>query len=345
MKRPKPFQELRDFASGRDFVAIVLVNWNGWKDTIACCESIKRSKFKYWKVIIVDNASSDDSIEHLSNLGDRFTLIKSDRNLGFSGGCNLAARRARELGASHLFFLNNDATVEPDTLLSLVEYSLPLEEKAVLGSVVRYSPSGDLQFIGSSRSEIYGVPEWENKLESDLSQKSDLIESDFIIGAALFVPMKLWNVVGEFDDRFFLNYEEVDWCYRAMRASHKCYVVKSSVVHHKGNSSIGGSDSPMQTYFVQRNELLFSELYCNLLHRFRIYTRTIKTVLYTWRDILNLSGSRRELETLAFRARLLALRDYVFRRFGDCPRVVRQLAQDYRALESAGRGLTSSQEN
>ena len=120
-------------------VAVILINWNGWKDTIAAVESIEASDFKSWKVFIVDNASVDDSVSKLSDLGPNCILLESKDNLGFAGGCNLAAQVAKERGIPYLFFLNNDATVESETLTHLVVTSKTLNNDAILGAVVRRS--------------------------------------------------------------------------------------------------------------------------------------------------------------------------------------------------------------
>jgi GT2 family glycosyltransferase len=148
------------------------------------------SDLKSWKVFIVDNASVDDSVSKLSDLGPNCILLESKDNLGFAGGCNLAAQVAKEQGIPYLFFLNNDAKVESETLSNLVETCRTLNNDAILGAIVRYFPSGELQFLGSSRSSLYGTPDWYPGLESELCRRGDLIETDFVFGAAMFVPTK-----------------------------------------------------------------------------------------------------------------------------------------------------------
>jgi GT2 family glycosyltransferase len=187
-------------------VAVILINWNGGCLSAEAYRSLLKSEFQQWMLIIVDNASTDDSLIHLRGLGGpEVHIIESPSNLGFSGGCNLALAAAKKLGVEFVFFLNNDSTVTPSTLGTLVSASNSLRNSAVLGSVVRYSDSGSLQFFRAVSSSIFGVPEFDQPNEERLSAQKDLIESDFIFGAALFAPMSIVSSVGRFDERFFLT--------------------------------------------------------------------------------------------------------------------------------------------
>ena len=116
------------WASGRDLkakVAVLLINWNGWRLSAEAYRSLLKSDFRQWVLIIVDNASSDDSLVHLRGLGPEVHIIESRTNLGFSGGCNLALETAEKLGVEFVFFLNNDCTVTQSTLGALVSASIP----------------------------------------------------------------------------------------------------------------------------------------------------------------------------------------------------------------------------
>ena len=317
-------------------VAVILINWNGWKDTITAIKSIEACVFKSWKIFVVDNASSDDSVSRLRDLGPNCILLESKENLGFAGGCNLAARVAEEHGIPYLFFLNNDAKVEPETLSHLVRTSRTLNNDAVLGAVVRYFPSGEIQFLGSSRSSLYGTPDWYPGLETELCRHGDLIETDFVFGAAMFVPTSLWKTLGSFDEKYFLNFEETDWCYRASDSGHRCLIVKSAIVHHEANLSIGGFESPIQIYFMQRNRLLFCERHGTPRQIWRAYRNAFNHLIDRFSQARRATDTQRSIKNLQFLATLLAVKDYALRRFGDCPGIVRKLARDYRDLQAAG---------
>jgi GT2 family glycosyltransferase len=325
------------WASGRDLkakVAVLLINWNGWRLSAEAYRSLLKSDFRQWVLIIVDNASSDDSLVHLRGLGPEVHIIESRTNLGFSGGCNLALETAEKLGVEFVFFLNNDCTVTQSTLGALVSASDSLRNNAILGAVVRYSDDGALQFFRAVSSSTSGVPEFEQPKEERLFAQKDLIESDFIFGAALFAPMSIVRSVGRFDERFFLNYEETDWCYRAKKKGFSCFVVKDAETFHEGSASLGDFYGPMQTYFIQRNRLLFCEKHATPLQLIRTYFKTLRDAQGLMRRGLGLS--RRSPPGFSPRAKaiFLALRDYILRRFGDCPPIVRELARTAIRLRS-----------
>lgn len=319
-------------------IGVVLVNWNGWKDTIEAYNSICRSTYQNWTLIVVDNASTDESVARLSELGNGIHLVRNDANVGFAGACNVAVLEAERLALDYLFFLNNDAAVTPETLDHLVRASKSQDDKAVLGSVVRYQETGELQFFGSQTSDYRGVPQWRPASEESFAGRPDLIESDFIFGAALFVPTALIRSVGMFDERFFLNYEETDWCYRARRRGASCFVVKSALTYHKGSASLGPVSGPMQAYFLQRNELLFAEKNASKLQLLRAYKKALAQTRARLRESLRRRRPGRPGLDPSTHAHLLALRDYVLRRFGDCPPIVRRLAQEFREAALRGEG-------
>lgn len=312
-------------------VAVVVVNWNGWKDTLAAHESLLADTTIDWKLIVIDNASTDGSLQHLAALPPEVTVVASQINLGFAGGCNLGVETARAMGARYIFFLNNDAMVVPDTLRQLVEASEAHGDTAALGAVVRYHPAGTLQFFGSRRSAYWGTPE---RLQAphDVARLSDpYIDTADILGAAMFVPTALLAKVGGFDERFFLNFEETDWCYRARAEGVDCIVVAKALVLHRSGASLGSFEAPMQAYFMNRNELLFSEKHGSARQFLRSYKKMLVQIARRTASALRqrARGGEGRLSP-STKALALAVRDYTFRRFGDCPDVVRVWAREHR---------------
>ncbi len=300
-----------------------MVNWNRADDTVAAYRSLKSSTSEAWRLYVVDNASTDASAQVLSGeLTERATLILNDRNAGFSGGCNLGVDRALQDGCTHLFLLNNDATVLTSTLQALIETSAELGDGAVLGSAIKVAGTHAFQFFGSRTSARFGHPAWFD--DADLSELSKpLIETDFVLGAALFAPARIWRQIGSFDDRYFLNYEETDWCYRARASGFRCYILPTSVVMHKSGATVGPIQGPLQSYFIYRNELLFASDHATWRQKANIGCRSIEVLLRS--AIKDLIRSR--TLTPSTLAHALALLDFSRRRFGDCPPIVRRLAK------------------
>src|ERR1700761_9533005 len=102
-------------------VGIILVNWNAWRDTIECLESLRRLEYPNFSTYVVDNDSADGSADRLKEWDRKVRVIPSGSNRGWAGGCNVGIRAARNDGCKHIFLLNNDALVEPDTVTRLVE--------------------------------------------------------------------------------------------------------------------------------------------------------------------------------------------------------------------------------
>jgi GT2 family glycosyltransferase len=312
--------------TSRAKIAVVVVNWNGWRDTLAAYESLKHSTHQNWEAIVIENGSTDESLAKLRGDRDRFLLMESRANLGFAGACNLGVAEARTRGADYIYLLNNDAVVMPDTLERLLSTSMSLEDQAVLGSVIRREPSGSLQFWGSTRNERWGGPEMFAGSEEEFSRAPSLIDSDFVVGASLFAPVAVFARVGTLDDRFFLLFEEADWCYRARDLGYRCAVIKDVEIRHQDGASIGSMASPMRMYFVKRNRLLFCEKNCSRGLFVLVLARQIVGSLL--RAMIHRGNNSLAMQS---RVNLLATWHYVIRRFGDCPPIIRQMTAELRA--------------
>jgi GT2 family glycosyltransferase len=308
-------------------IGVVVVNWNGWRNTLRSYQSLASCDHKNWTLVIVDNASTDGSAQMIQENIPEAILIKSPTNLGFAGGCNLGIAKTIELKLEYTFLLNSDATVTPGTLSRLASVSAKLQDRAILGSVVKYWPSGRLQYFGSRRSERSGRPEWYTEAKDAELLNSELITTDFVFGAAFFAPTNLFKRIGLFDERFFLNFEETDWCYRAAAEGIPRYVVANSIVQHQGSASLGHIRAPLQTYFLSRNRLLLYDKHGSLNHRIRGYLEVARELGSSLRHNVISSRNLSIFKDPRTRALTLAIRDYILRRFGDCPSEVRTLAQ------------------
>ena len=301
-------------------VGVVIVNWNGWQHTIAACRSLDGSLHQDLKIIVIDNASSDDSLSQLRTALPQVEIIANSANAGFAGGCNIGIRRALDLKCDYIFLLNNDALAESQTISRLIDASRSKNDAALLGSAVIYAASGAYQFFGSRAGTLVGEPE-DFKFDTDARLlNQEFIETDYILGAALFLPAGVLNRTGLFDERFFLNYEETDLCYRARKLGIASFIVPSSAVRHYGSATVGPYTAPMQTYFLTRNGLLFADKHASFKQRLRVY-RFRLTILY-W-DIRK-SWEAGSLMSLPTRAMARGFLDYALRSFGDCPTAIRR---------------------
>lgn len=305
-------------------IAVVMVNWNGWRDTLDALASLRLSDYGRWRLYVVDNASTDDSVSRLREHAPDALLIASATNEGFAGGCNRGIEAALADGAEAVFLLNNDASVRSDTLSALARASASHPD-AVLGAAVRYKGSGEYQFFGSRADRSTGAPEWFRYPGDEGELAQTMIPTDFVFGAALFAPARLFRDVGLFDERFFLTYEETDWCYRARAAGNPSFVVRDAVVEHVGSASLGAATSPLQAYFLQRNRLLFWQKHAGMRRLMRGARGDLRWLSQGFAaDARALAHGR--LPDPTRRAHFAAWRDWLLRRFGDCPPGVRRLS-------------------
>lgn len=316
-----------DNTSPSDSVAVIVVNWNGWRHSLACLESLRRSLDPRWRLYLVDNASADDSLLHLSNLGDDVVLLRSPTNGGWTGGNNLGVRNALRDGYNFIFILNNDATVLPETIGVLRQTQQEyMPRMPILGPVHYKELADDYDFIGADIDPYSGMP---RNLDptSIAKEPPPLWETSYIRGAGLFVHRHHFETIGFFDDAYYLNYDETDWCFRARTLGMKSIMVRDAIIRHVGSASIGGNASPLNLYFLVRNGLLFSERHCPISKRLRlgrIYAQWAKSFVpeaprnrWTWSFLVSRSRHAR-----AFKA---GLRDYVLRHYGNCPDWIREL--------------------
>lgn len=232
-------------------VYIVLLNYNGWADTLACLESLQKLEYPDYNVIVVDNASTDDSLVHLTQTSYAFQLIRSNQNLGYSGGNNLGIQAVIEASKTLdskplVWILNNDTTVKPDALKEMVW--LFHQTGGLVGSMIRY-PDKRYQQVGHKlypwTGGIRGYHEGET---------FDTMPVMSLSGASMLVPLVVFEKIGLLDDSFFLYCEDVEFCLRAQKNGLKANVALDSIVyHHEGATT---SQWPKHTqFYYQRNRV------------------------------------------------------------------------------------------
>ena len=225
-------------------VYVIVLNWNGWSDTAACLSSLQQLSYENFRVVVVDNDSTDDSCARLRAAFPWANVVEAGKNLGFAGGCNFGMRPALVDGAEFVWLLNNDTTVAPDALTALVDKALSAPDIGAVGSAIycAHDPEqleswggGRINFIlGRSRPLL--MPVADERVE-------------FITGASLLLSRKVIETVGQLDEGFFMYWEDADYCLRLRDAGWRLAVAGQSKVWHKGSASIGKRSVRMDTCF------------------------------------------------------------------------------------------------
>jgi GT2 family glycosyltransferase len=236
-------------------VSIITVNYNQTGVTRELLRSLRDVTYPCLEIILVDNASADQSIEALAHEFPEIIYIQTGQNLGFAGGNNVGIKASK---GDYIFLVNNDVEVTPHFLEPLVDI---MEENPKVGMAspkVLYPDRKTIQYAGTtSINPITGRGKTIGLFESDRGQYDKIYKTDLGHGAALLVRRKVIEDVGMMPEIYFLYYEEHDWCEQVKRMGYEMYYVGISSVIHKESVSMGGTESFIKVHYLHRNRLLY----------------------------------------------------------------------------------------
>lgn len=238
----------------KPLVSIITVNFNGAEHTIAMLETLKQVNYPNIEVFVVDNASSQP-YEEITQKHPWVKFIRSDKNLGFAGGNNLALKEAK---GKYCLLINNDTEVPKGFLEPLVE-KLETDEKCgcVSPKLIFHHTPDTMQYAGSFGFNIYtGRAFARGSKEKDNGQYNGIELTEMAHGAAMMFRSSLLKEIGLMAELYFLYYEEMDYCQRIKNAGYSIWYVGTSTVFHKESMSTG-KNSPLKTYYLNRNRLIF----------------------------------------------------------------------------------------
>lgn len=237
-------------------LAVVLVNYRGWRDTIECVSSLRRLDYAPVEPIVVENGSPDDSWERLRGL-DGARLIRLERNAGFAGACNVGIAAARAGGAEFIWLLNNDTIVEPRAASTLVALARDRPEAHFFGSLIAFAAEPHLLWFGggefdwaTGRTHHTGY----GRRVQDVTSPEPA-PTDWVTGCSVLVRASSLDAVGLMDEGFFLYGEDLDWQLRARREHPVAWIARECLVYHKVGRSTGSTDDEMGRVFMSRNAL------------------------------------------------------------------------------------------
>lgn len=256
-------------------VFIIILNYNG-KDTIKeCLDSVYRSGYPNFEAVVVDNASRDGSFELAKNYFSRTHFILNEKNIGFAAGNNVAIRFALEKFADYIFLLNNDATVEKDAISKLVNEAEKNKNGGIFSPIV-YNGNGNVWFAG-------GRIKWlKMRAEHCRDALRCVSTTDYISGCAMLIKKDVFREIGLLDEKYFLYYEDADFCLRARKKGFKCMVVPGArAIHYeKSERSTGG-----KTYWLVLSGLIFFKKNTPAVLKLWISFYTTLRKIKNWRDV------------------------------------------------------------
>jgi len=302
-------------------VGIIVLNWQNWRDTLACLNSLKKLVFsESINIIVCDNGSEDVSFTKILNWAQQnyalteigvwfsdyfpeipanlptlpFVLIQTSANLGFAGGNNVGIRYALATKTcTYLWLLNNDTLVETQALSALYDYAETQPHLGLIGStIIDYYQRDQVQCAGGCRySPLLTVfrPVCGGESLNTVMQKPT-VKLDYVYGASLFFRVTAVEQVGLLNEEYFLFYEELDYSQRLRRQNYDIGWCKNSWVYHKGSASIGkkseGNREKLQTaqYYENLSTLKYTaNFYPRLLPLVMLLRFVLKSLILTIR--------------------------------------------------------------
>jgi GT2 family glycosyltransferase len=316
----------------KPFVTILLVNWNGWKDTLECLSSLEKLSYHPYEILVVDNGSCDDSLLQIQRAFPFIPLIETKKNLGFAGGNNVGIELGLKKNTQFFFLLNNDTIVDPYVLDELISVSLQKPNAGIIGTkVLRYNDPKVIDHMGGFWNP--SIAEFDSpSLGVEEEKRMEMQKVDYVSGCGFFVKREVFETIGQLEEKFFLIWEETDFCARAKRKGFEIWTAPKAKIWHKISASFSGK--PHLQYYWWRNRLLWVErnlckkelfsLYTNRLlkeifHSFKIYLlKELQCFLLRFFCPKKWNQKRRE-KLLRTRASCRGILDYFFRRFGIGP--------------------------
>ncbi len=249
----------------RPRVFAVVLNWNLRDDTIACVESVLASSYSRLSVIVVDNASTDDSVEVIrDHFGDKVELLTNHQNVGFAAGVNVGIQRALAGGADWVLLLNNDTVIAADMVERLVTSAARVKGAGILAPAIFYHDSPHkLWRLGDRQLSWMPIPVPVTRMGN-----ADVIPVDYVTGCGMLIRREVFSAIGLFDSSYYMYYEDADFCRRARQAGFGIACIPAARMWHKVSKS------------TQRN--IYRQRYLKSRYRMQFYKRNYSPVAWSY---------------------------------------------------------------
>ena len=280
-------------------VFIIIVNYNGYKDTIECIESLNKIDYDNYKIVVVDNDSADESVLKIRGKFDTVKIIESNINLGFSGANNIGIKYAIDNKADYILLLNNDTEVEKDFLKNIINRVKDEKNIGISTGKIRYFDNKNIIWYGGGKfNRLKGNSYHIGLDELDKGQYDYEKKVSFISGCFMLIPIKVLNEVGLLSEEYFLYHEDTDYCCKVMKKGYELFYYGKSVIYHKVSASTG-KNSELYTYYYTRNRCIL------INNNLEVPFKQIAFLFYFSTRIIKIIFNKKERNVI-----LKALKDY-----------------------------------
>lgn len=240
----------------KPLVYIIILTWNGKQDTLECLESLRKINYQNYKILIVDNASTDGTEKIVKSKFPNIDYIYNPENLRYAGGNNIGIDYAIKQNADYILLLNNDTIVEPNFLEHLIITAESEPSIGIVGPKIFYYDRPDLIWYAGGRIEWWkGWIYHEGIRKNDMEYFNYKKETDFVTGCCLLIKKEVIKKIGKLDKTYFIYGEDVDFCIRAKKANFKVIFEPQAKIWHKISVSTGGHLSWFKNWNKLKSQL------------------------------------------------------------------------------------------
>ncbi len=253
-------------------VGVVVLNHNGKDLTKVCLQSLLASPNPNLTIFVVDNASTDGSVEYLRSQFPEVTILENQENLGVTGGRNRGFRAACQQKKEYILSLDNDVRIDPQAIDELIKVAITDPQIGILGPKTYHDDgSGLLQCAGGRITYTENVTAERGTNEPDRGQYDQIEEVDYFPGCAFMARREVFERLGFLDENFYgYGHEDTDFCTRAARLGYRLVYVPKAVIWHGGSSTIG-SYSPRKKYLEAVNSIYYVRKYGNIPQKLKYF--------------------------------------------------------------------------
>ena len=267
-------------------VSVIIVNWNGMKYLETCLTTLYNQTFRDFEVLLIDNASTDNSVTFVRERFREVKVYQNKKNLGITIGNNIGINKS--LG-KYIFILNNDTELEPHCLESLVEIAELYPDVGMIATKIKFTfDKSRIHSIGHL-AYLDGINRCKGYLEQDVGQFDERKEVLSASCVAALYRKDVLQEIGLFDEDFFIYGEDFDLGMRVRLAGWRCLYVPEAVVYHVYSGTMG-KYSPQKAFYVERNRIWVALKYFPLSMLLVTPYYTVIRYLYTVYGILIRKG-------------------------------------------------------
>jgi Predicted glycosyltransferases len=297
---------------GKKKVLVSIINWNGSKKTRKCIESLYTSDYTNYDVLVIDNASTDNSLQELKNLYPNLIFIESKTNTGFAGGQNKGINFAIDNSYDYIWILNNDTVMNENTLSILVDHLSNTSLCASVSPILINQTDNTIQFCGCAIDQDNFYFEKFKTIDSmDFYQKNKA-DKVCLWGTAILVKVSILKEIGGFSENYFAYFEDMEFSMKIIKFGMKNMISPNALIYHEGENNPEIRPS-YYVYYNTRNKYIFWINHVNNGDKFRF----IKS--YLAGALLLAADWYRKKNTLLETATLMAIFDAITGKSGAFP--------------------------